>query len=392
MKNFKLILKSLINNNACIEGGRSKRWWFAIIMVTISLVLTLIPNVVATINKQGDEFVNGSTNNYENGVLRFTEEINKKGLAMTVRLDETRGVKYLQVERKVEDKTLQGNEAWASAFPNVNSQGLHCYSHLNDEGKIDFQAFFMEENYIEAENWNKITKEVSYSVDEEGKEVETQYDRNSSFIVFGVDNCISYLYKSNGTTTNSMKFNGDYRFFDEGYSINDFEKFTYKDVVVYSTGADALATGNPDVYEAYRTHSWETWKDFFRTSNFTYKLTNIWQSNLITFGINVGIIFFMGLMLFILARGKANPYRVYNFWETQKMVYWATISPAVIAMVVGFIFSNFAMYAFPLLLGVRIMWLSMKSLNPQSGAPVYPKPQKVVKEVKAKTVKAKKAK
>ena len=40
---------------------------------------------------------------------------------------------------------------------------------------------------------------------------------------------------------------------------------------------------------------------------------------------------------------------------------------------------------------IRVMWMSMKSLNPQSGTPVFPKPQKADPKT-VKTVKAKPAK
>ena len=411
MKNLKLILKSIISNNACIEGGRSKRWWFAVIMAVLSLILCMIPSIVSSARETGDSFISGSTNNYENGLLRFVEEINEKGLKMEVRDNEDG--KHLVLEYKKDEQTiLTADEAWSSVFQNVNTQGLYCYSHTNNDGKVDFQAFYYDGNYtddkiiieegkyvvidtkdetIPEEKRNaaetvahKIEKECYYDGD---KKVEI--DRNSSFIVFGNKYCGAQIFTASGTTTTNLSFSGDYGYFNEGYKINDLEKFTYNDHE-YQTGAEALAAG-AEVYAKYREHSLESWKDYFRTSYLTTKWRKFWTTNLILVAVNVGIVFFMGLMLFILTRGKANPYRVYNFWDTQKMVYWSTPTPAVIALVIGFIFPTFAQLAFPLLLGVRIMWMSMKSLNPQSGTPVFPKPQKADPKT-VKTVKAKPAK
>ena len=382
MKNFKLILKSLINNNACIEGGRTRPWYFAIIMFVLSMILCLVPSIVASATKKGDDFVKSSTNNYEVGVLRFVEELNKQGITLTVK--EVNGQKQLIAE----NGELAGQAAWNAAFPNVNTQDVHCYTHINAEDKIDFQAFYFDEP-INDTNWKKIAYDATYSVAEDGSEVQTLTPRKTSFICLGLDTARGVIYTSSGTAVQTS-FYGDYKYFSVGYTINHLGTINVDGVDLH--GDAALAKGE-EVYAQYRNQSWEDWKDFFRCGFLTYKFTSLWQTNLILLGVNVGITFFMGLMLFILTRGKANPYRVYNFWETQKMVYWGTITPAVLALIVGLIpfFSQFMQVVYPLLLGVRIMWMSMKSLNPQSGAPVYPKPTKEFKEVKAKNVKTVKA-
>ena len=43
MKNFKLVLKSLVNNEACVEGGRHRPWWIAIILFFLSMIIALVP-------------------------------------------------------------------------------------------------------------------------------------------------------------------------------------------------------------------------------------------------------------------------------------------------------------------------------------------------------------
>ena len=80
--------------------------------------------------------------------------------------------------------------------------------------------------------------------------------------------------------------------------------------------------------------------------------------------VNAGIVLIMGFMLWILTRGKNNPYRLFTVWEAFKMAFWACISPALITVALGFLITNFAATMFPLLVGVRIMWMSMKSLRP----------------------------
>jgi hypothetical protein len=72
----------------------------------------------------------------------------------------------------------------------------------------------------------------------------------------------------------------------------------------------------------------------------------------------------MGLMMFLLTRGKRNPNRNLNFWITTKIAAWICFTPAVLAMIVGFVWSAAAGIGFIVLMGLRTMWLSMRQLSP----------------------------
>ena len=72
----------------------------------------------------------------------------------------------------------------------------------------------------------------------------------------------------------------------------------------------------------------------------------------------------MGLMVFLLTRGKKNIFRVYTFGDCQKISAWSMVSPALLGMILGFFIQDYAMMFFIILLGVRVMWLSMKQLRP----------------------------
>ena len=118
-------------------------------------------------------------------------------------------------------------------------------------------------------------------------------------------------------------------------------------------------------YELYLEGAWKQWKSFFNESYIENRNTATWQTTLLMLGIDVLLIMFMGLMVFILTRGKRNPFRIYTLWECQKISYWSTFTPGLLAMILGFIFSSYAVMFFILLLGVRVMWMSMRSLRPQ---------------------------
>ena len=89
------------------------------------------------------------------------------------------------------------------------------------------------------------------------------------------------------------------------------------------------------------------------------------MTSLLFLGIYVGLVFVMGLLVFVLTRGKNNMFNYLTFIDTQKIVWWACLTPAILAMILGFILTNFAQMMFIVLLGLRVMWISMKQLRPQ---------------------------
>ena len=99
----------------------------------------------------------------------------------------------------------------------------------------------------------------------------------------------------------------------------------------------------------------------------TQKNTQSWTYCGIMAAVYVGLEFLFGLVIFLMTRGKRNPFRIYTFWETQKMAYWASVSPAILSLIVGFLLPQFAMMGFIFLFGLRIMWMSMRSLRPYEG-------------------------
>ena len=344
MKNFKLILKSLISNHACIEGGRKKAWFFAIPMLLISMILALIPVFVQTITKQGDSIVSSNAYQMDVSSYYFLSELEEKGITLTVN----------------KEGKLISSAVWEEVFTTKDASDNNCYIHEHKDavkGEMikDLGVYYMSSESL-FKNDNKIYNSiVKFPGKEEGKTV----DRDYSFIIFTEKNVYIYVYsktKASGIGT----IVGDYTHLEENFTINSI-----------------FVKDNVD-------KTWTNWKTFYRRAYDNNRLTNTWQTTLIMFGINAGITFFMGFMLWVLTRGKNN-LRWFGIWETQKIAYWSTITPAILTTGLGFLLASFSQVIFPLLLGVRIMWLSMKLLRPEN-ADVYP-PLKNEKVVDVKDIK-----
>ena len=111
------------------------------------------------------------------------------------------------------------------------------------------------------------------------------------------------------------------------------------------------------------------WKNVFNDSYKTQKVKSFWFSSGLYYGIYLVLGAFMGLMMFLLTRGKNNPNRNYTFWLTFKISCWCILTPAVLAMILGFIWSQAAGLGYIVLIGLRTMWLSMRQLNPAAQQP-----------------------
>jgi uncharacterized membrane protein len=81
--------------------------------------------------------------------------------------------------------------------------------------------------------------------------------------------------------------------------------------------------------------------------------------------IYIVLVFLMGLLVFFLTRGKHNMFNYLKFIDCQKMTWWIAFAPALLAMLLSFLMPGMASMLFIILMGLRVMWMSMKQLKPQ---------------------------
>ena len=368
MKNFKLILKSLINNEAVVMGARSKPWYFAIIMFFIGMVISIVPTFVGTLTRNGSDFVN-TTNvyNYDLGVQRFVEALDEKNFDMKV--TESDSGNCLNIAQST----------WDSTFTDKNSNNINCWQHKNANDVIDFEVY-----YTETEITSHYLDLVVYTFTKNDKDEEVKTKKNVNFIIFSTYTYMSFIYSNGKTPAQTGSLYADYKSYEVGYNFRDLAKVKVGDEVI----TKATAT-TPAKLRAYTEGVFTNWKNSFNIGYTNNKYTSLWQTTLLIFGVNVAITVFMGLMVFILTRGKTNPFRVYTFWDSQKIAYWAVPAPAVISLALGFFMSNFSLVSFALVIGLRVMWLSMRTLRPENANDITTKDyhESNVKTVKAKPVK-----
>ena len=302
MKNIKLFFTSLISNNAAIDAGRKKPWYAAVILFLISIVLSVIPTTVLELRKQGDKNFASTTFLAREALTAFSEEIQNDD-----------GMVVVHADRKTSYLVGRSSETF---------------------GELDTKT--IDYNY-----------KFRYSSNENAANVYTVLNEEKvSYFLFTPD--VVYIHIVDPNNRDSVKINL--------FCVNAYKKVGANALKEsYSAGSD-----NTETYEK----TWANWKVLIRQLYNQTRLKTAGVQLGIMGAINVGIVLIMGFMIWVLTRGKNNPYRIFNVWECYKIVFWAALTPAILTTGLGFLIKMFASTIFPLLLGVRVMWLSMKSLRP----------------------------
>jgi hypothetical protein len=114
------------------------------------------------------------------------------------------------------------------------------------------------------------------------------------------------------------------------------------------------------------------WLNFFDQSFAYQKSVLLLAQTGLTFVVNAIMALLMSLVIFIMTRGKNNPNKHFKFADTMKIGAWALLAPAILTLVAGALFPEFAGTAFVLFVGLRLMWLSSRYLRPVDMAVVNP--------------------
>lgn len=346
----KLGLSSLISNGACVELGRNHSWIGAVTVGLLSVILAIIPIGVSRAWVNGGDFFNTPTYGYEVGLVQFEKAVSS-----------TSGVSII-VDHDAQTLTANG-------FDKIQKSTTEpWYQYVNAVTNApEFEVF-----YTTAEDADFTT--FASAIVTDGKNPYNSQLRGYScnLLILGTKEFRAYKYKyaaiptsadSSGSTSVASYMLG------QGGKYDVTPTFDIKDLVKQDTHGNALALPYSEVnssnYDTYVAETLNTWKAFFNDAYYSTKVTSAWTWTGIMAAVFAGFILFMGLMVFFMTRGKNNPYRIYTFWETQKIAYWAAGAPAILALGLGFAFTTYAIFMFIFLYGMRVMWLSMKTLRPE---------------------------
>lgn len=357
------IFGSLFSNRKAVEAGKTLPWWMALISFLLAVFIPIIPIMVQTANSYGSKFISSTTYGLETTLTSSTIELYLNGYEFKID----------------EDHKLIAYKDNNQYNPTVEEDKIPLHRYVNSvTNMIDLEIYYTtrtdsKENSL-SDLLNTI-KSKTYIVDtaleentstntslSEGESEEEIVKYRPSYIILYKEGIYACLMKPKTTTAVSSS-GGNWVHHEVGTSLLSSllkVKDGENDLMVDASNKNELLRNGTYVDGVF-----SNWKKSFDLNYLTAKSNSLTTSTLVFLGIYILLSFFMGLMLFLLTRGKKNPFRYLSFFTCQRINAWSSFCPALLSLILGFIIPNYAVMFFIALLGLRTMWLSMKQLRPQ---------------------------
>ncbi|MCH5180545.1 MAG: hypothetical protein J1F32_04990 [Erysipelotrichales bacterium] len=327
MKPFRYVLKSLFNNSVIIEG-RKRKWIESFIIFVLAMIIALIPTVVTIASVKGSALLDANSNGVDEGLKYFSETMNKKQIKFKIK--EENKEKVITIEESDFKWGENDNDTDGYYFNNRGEDNYFIYERYDGDKRVERLRVYQLIN-LDANAFSDKIESIR------NQSIETT--PTSSFMAIGKTSSYLCVYSKAS----------------ESWASPIAARFlTY----------DRFEDGQEVISSYVGEHSLNNWKEFIDTSYTSTKITSLFTQVGIYAALNFGISLFMAIMVFIITRGKNNPYRDYKFIEAIKIVSVASLTPSIIAALIGFILPAYSTMLFMVILGVRIMWLTSKNLNP----------------------------
>ena len=353
-KNLKSGLKnffgSLISNDRAMEGAKNSPWWVTLIIFLAATILPVVPITVSVANTSGGDFLSSYTYSFDTTISKATQELKNDDYQFVIN----------------EDKKLivTGNDV-------TNEIPLYTYTYSADgKQRKDLEIYYDNRPYSSSGSkdtisycntfLNSLISDNLYKVDTIDKKSENDEENTKyyipSFVFFCPNTIYVYLFQDGTSTVAANNYSGcNYKHFAANTEL-----------LTLALKETETPTDLNNLTSAYKEKVTKNWKSIFSKCYIDQKNNSLLYSSLLYLGIYAVLELFMALMLFILTRGKKNPFNYIKLPLCLGIESWASFCPALLAMILGFMFSgnSIGQMAYIMLLGMRIMWLSMKQLRP----------------------------
>ena len=349
MKKFlKFLLKGLYSNQEIIEESKSKPFWQSLIILVISLVVAVIPLFSSIASTNGsDILVNKSAQNcsLDTSLTLFSKYLNEHNISIKI----------------------------------------------NDEGKIDTTSFVLNPSEQEKDQYavNTNGKDILYvrvvhekddPATEENEEIEALKKYQEMF------NSGKTSLKGTASTqpltyalisTNHFQIVGFYNqssvvnTLDEENNVTSYAKasLSFSGEHTELKGTD-LSTFYDKTQENPFDTSVQNWKTFLDKEYHGQKVRTLWTYTGFITALNVAVLLILSLVIMIISRLKSSKGEKLSYLTALKMASFASLSPAIIAIPVGFLFKAVAQISFIFIVGLRCTVLAMRAANPDQGQSV----------------------
>jgi hypothetical protein len=347
MKTLKLIFQSLLNNAAVMEA-RKEPWYVAIIIFLLSVVFATYPTFSQINARAGSDFLTRETYSMDQGLVDFSETLYNQDIQLVVRTttlaDQT--TTYLANE----------DVLWRNVFTQTLTEtNFPYYEYRGSTGQVRLRVFYQADQ----------SDESAVALINRLLNLETGHADIATFLMLGRTAVYFYVYNPGAIAANTASGSGYIYSFNGTYTSVPLNTNLGNFIALDSSGflIDPVADFQANA-SAYETRIFTHWKQFFDQSFLEAKSVLLIAQSGLTLVVNTIMALMMSLVIFLMTRGKNNPNRTLKFAETMKIGSWSLLSPALLTIVAGSFFPEFAGTAFVLFVGLRLMWLSSRYLRP----------------------------
>ncbi|MBM3909211.1 MAG: hypothetical protein FJ352_00335 [Firmicutes bacterium] len=343
MKTLKLIFQSIFSNEPIMQA-RSQPWYVAILLFVLSILLATYPTYTQVLNREGSTFLSGNTFSIENALLSFTEALDEEGVDLVVVSETIDG----ETKYYLDNQGVAWDDAFSQTLP---SEEAYPYFDYSVNGSSRLRVFLQADDQS-----NEAVGEFASRL----LALPTGDDQIGSFLLLTKSAVYMYVYNPAALAEGSVNgegfataFTGTYDEVPLGTNLANFAQVDQDGNVI-----------DPTEVSEYVNLVFANWLNFFDQSFAYSKSVLLLAQTGLTLVVNAVMALMMSIVIFIMTRGKLNPNNHFKFGETMKMGAWSLFSPALLTIVAGALFPEFAGTAFVLFVGLRLMWLSSKYLRP----------------------------
>lgn len=353
MKTLKFIFKSIYQNIVILE--EEQKWWLAIIIFLVSLVASIGGTMYTGFTSNANGLLSTSSDTGSDiGWSEFSQDIDK---AKTLYIEN--GKLVIGSDFSAKDKVLNVTTSTYDSFNSTAHDATFSYTHYNSDKEVavykvyvitgldpigssadsTFITNFVKESiylYNTDESANKWTP-YSYMI------ITDTYVRAASYKIVGAASTDSAVADFSGSFTDITSFD----FYSVGHDTTSGSLLTSTEV-----NANMLS--------------------FINNSYTTIRNKSTWIYVGIYSAMNAGVMILAGLIFWLISRSKGSIVH-YTFWQSEKIMAFMSLTPALITFVISFFMSAYASFIFLMIIALRVMNAvqRLSGNKPTDDKPVY---------------------
>ena len=327
----------LISNASALRGAKAGPLWLTILFFVFALILPIIPIFVSQVTTNGSTFLD-----------KYSYNLDRTVTAVAIDLKENRHAEF-GISDNLLTITEDGNQV---NFSEYGSDKIYASYIDTTNNQYELTVYLSDaETDKQKETFISTLNNVHYLWNSTNTSIEESNVYRPNFIVLFKTGIYVCVYAHNATNVIANSFMGD------------FKTVAANDKCLESLlKVDGVAQNMYDNF--YTVGVYNNFKKFMDKSYETLKIKNTGLTCLIYFGIFFGASLLMALLMFLLTRGKKNPNNYFSFWLCLKIQARLSFCPGLLTMVIGFFLTSQIPLIMIMLLGLRVMWISMKELRP----------------------------